>query len=134
MMQYLYTVDVHFTRAKMQVFYQLNKEVIRTTVSIHYWYACNHSNICIAHMISCDHIVVGIISWTKSWYRLQGHSQYRRYITLMICIVYVFYTVDANGLGDPVRRSHITKSIVHKGNDEVELHVVISKNSRATRV
>ena len=90
--------------------------------------------ICIAHMISCDHIVVEIISWTKSWYRLQGHSQYRRYITLMMCILYVFYTVDANGLGDPVRRSHITKSIVHEGNDEVELHVVISKNSRATRV
>ena len=46
----------------------------------------------------------------------------------------MFYTVDANGLGDPVRRSHVTKSIVHEGNDEFELHVVISKNSRATYV
>ena len=55
-------------------------------------------------------------------------------IIMMMCIVYVFYTVDANGLGDPVRRSHVTKSIVHEGNDEFELHVVISKNSRATDV
>ena len=55
-------------------------------------------------------------------------------IIVMMCILYVFYTVDVNGLGDPVRRSHITKSIVHEGNDEVELHVVISKNSRATYV
>ena len=46
----------------------------------------------------------------------------------------MFYTVDANGLGDPVRRSHVTRSIVYEGKDKVELHVVISKNSRATHV